>query len=471
MPLLTRRDALRTLTLGALAVPLGGWAGRRAPSVVVVGAGLSGLYAARLLEAEGVEVVVAEARDRVGGRVRTLDFVAGRPEAGGTIWTDDYARLSALVDALGLERATPGGNRAVTLAVGGSLVAASDWPGATANRLADAGAGGAAERAAIPPALAGRYLRAANPLRDADDWLDPAFAHLDVPLADYYRQQGASDEALRLLDVAPNTGSIERTSALWALRDDQRRRDSTARAVYRVAGGNSRLPEALAAGLRAPILFGAPVRGVRQRGGAVEVVTDRGTLAGDLALVTVPFSVMGAIDLDPAPPAWQAEAIRALPYTPITQVYLDVLAPFWEADGLPVSTWTDTAVERVFGVAAPDGSVPTLVAWIDGDGADALDARGPADALRVAEETLAEVRPSTAGAVRARHVVSWGTDPWARGAYAHWAPGQIPAFGRRLAEPVGRVHLAGEHTAVESPGMEGALESGDRAAREILDRL
>ena len=439
--------------------------------MVVVGAGLSGLYAARLLEAEGVEVVVVEARDRVGGRVWTLDDVAGRPEAGGNIFTDDYARLAALADALGLDRVAPTGDRALTLAVGGDLVAASDWPGAAVNRLADAGVGETAERLAIPPALAGRYLRP-NPLTDGDDWLDPAFADFDVSLADHYRQRGASAEAVRLLDVAPNTGSIETTSALWALRDDQRRRDSTARAVYRIAGGNSRLPQALAASLRSPLLLGAPARAIRQSGGGVEVVTADGSVVrADRALVTLPFAALRRVAVEPAWPEPQGQAVRELPYTAITQVYLRVERPFWDDDGLPAAMWTDSSIERVFPISNADGTVRTLVAWIDGAGAERLDALTRADQLAHVERTLATIRPSTAGAVRAVRVVSWGADPWAGGAYAHWAPGQITRWADAMRQPHGRVHLAGEHTAVEGSGMEGALESAERAVAEILADL
>ena len=481
----SRRTVLRTLGGAALALPLAGGAPRRrrAGRVVVVGAGLSGLYAARLLDAAGLDVTVLEARDRVGGRVRTLDDLPGAPEAGGNVFTDGYTRLVGLADSLGLDTVTPGGSRAVTLAVGGELVASGDWPGATANRLAGArpsgdaasgatGSASGAERDAVPQALASRYLRAANPLQDGDDWLDLRFAHLDRPLAAFYAEQGASEEALRLLDVAPNTGSIHTTSALWALRDDQRRRDSAARSVLRISGGNSRLPEALAAALHGPVLLNTPVAALRQRLGTVQVIArDGSAFEAERAVVTVPFSVLRQLDVEPGWPEPLAQAVDALPYTAITQVYLRAHRPFWDDDGLPPAMWTDTEIERVFAVPGAGGETAGLVAWIDGAGAEHLDAMTRREQVAFVEHRLGHVRPAARGAVSVTRVVSWGADPWARGAYASWGPGQVTRFGRAVREPAGRIHLAGEHTAVEGSGMEGALESAERAVGDVLAAL
>ena len=68
-------------------------------------------------------------------------------------------------------------------------------------------------------------------------------------------------------------------------------------------------------------------------------------------------------------------------------------------------------------------------------------------------------------------MVSWGRDPWARGAYAHYAPGQVTRLKPVMAQPWKRLHFAGEHTAVTSPGIESAVESAQRACGEIFERL
>jgi monoamine oxidase len=84
---------------------------------------------------------------------------------------------------------------------------------------------------------------------------------------------------------------------------------------------------------------------------------------------------------------------------------------------------------------------------------------------------LARVRPSTRGSLRAVKTVSWQRDPFAGGIYSAWKPGQITRYGETIAAPHGNVFFAGEHTAMLNRGMEGAAESGERAAGEILARL
>ena len=81
---------------------------------------------------------------------------------------------------------------------------------------------------------------------------------------------------------------------------------------------------------------------------------------------------------------------------------------------------------------------------------------------------LNEIRPATQGALAPLTTVSWQDTPFSDGAYDHWRPGEIARFAQQLATPIGRVHFAGSHTARLENGMEGALESGERAALEIL---
>lgn len=131
--------------------------------------------------------------------------------------------------------------------------------------------------------------------------------------------------------------------------------------------------------------------------------------------------------------------------------------------------WTDTSLERVFALRDAGGAVVGLLVWVDGASARALDTLGPEAAGRRVVDELARLRPSTRGAVSVAGLVAWGTDPFAGGAYAHYAPGHIMDLRPHLGRAWGRVHFAGEHTAVESAGMEAALESGERAAREVME--
>jgi monoamine oxidase len=91
-----------------------------------------------------------------------------------------------------------------------------------------------------------------------------------------------------------------------------------------------------------------------------------------------------------------------------------------------------------------------------------------AEALALVQAEIERIRPAARGALRPAAYVSWGRDPYAGGAYACWAPGQIAGFADALSQPHGRLIFAGEHTAVRARGIEGALESADRAVRELM---
>jgi monoamine oxidase len=108
---------------------------------------------------------------------------------------------------------------------------------------------------------------------------------------------------------------------------------------------------------------------------------------------------------------------------------------------------------------------------VNGAQGERLDRMEPARAAQEIIDFLAAVRPSTKGAIEPVKVVSWQRDPFAGGIYSAWKPGQITRYGSVIAKPHGMVHFAGEHTAMLNRGMEGAMESGERAALEVLERL
>lgn len=467
---LDRRSFLQAAGAGVLTLPFfgcGRGTGTFSGSVAVVGGGLSGLTAAMLLEERGLDVTVVEARDRLGGRVVTLDDVPGGPEGGGPVIVESYERVVRIADAVGAELgALPGYERQTLLHINGRNVNADAWAESPANRLA------ADERKLLPAFLLGSLTAENNPLSGWSDWIDARHRALDISLAEYLKRRGASDEALRLIDVAPNTNTIETTSALWALRNAQRRRDSKGGRVVTTVGGNSRLIEKMAAAVRGPILLDKPVVALRSLADRVEIeCADASKVEAEFCIVTLPFSVLRTIGVEPAFTGAQKAAVEQLPYTAITKFYFVPRFPFWEEDGLPVSMWTDTLIERVFPNRGADGSVQSLTCWVDGANAQTLDAMPEEEQAETVLAELARIRPATTGALELVHTVSWGRDPWARGAYAHYAPGQVTGLKPVMAEPWQRIHFAGEHTAVTSPGLESAMESAERATKEIIARL
>lgn len=465
-----RRLFLKAAGASALTIPFFG-CGRRSDgltgSVIVVGAGLSGLTAAMLLEERGLDVTVVEARDRRGGRIFTLQNVPGRPEGGGPVIATSYERLLKIAKAVGAEMGPgPSMERSTLLFVNGQTVPWEDWKSSSANQLSEA------ERSMPPSMLLGALTGVENPLSDASDWIHSRHSAIDISLADYLRGQGASEEALRLINVAPNTNNIETTSALWALRNAQRRRDSKGGRIVTTAGGNSQLIEKMAAAIHGPVLLGKPVVAMRSLSDRVEVECSDGTrLGADYCIVTVPFSVLRNIAIEPSLSGQQKEAVETIPYTAITKYYLRPRHAFWEEDKLPVSMWTDTFIERIFPNRSADGQVQSLTCWVDGANAIALDALSEEEQVSTVLGELARIRPATKDALEFAGMISWGRDPWARGAYAHYAPGQVTGLKAAMAEPWHRLHFAGEHTAITAPGLESAVESAERAAGEIIERV
>jgi monoamine oxidase len=154
----------------------------------------------------------------------------------------------------------------------------------------------------------------------------------------------------------------------------------------------------------------------------------------------------------------------------VTTAHFRPLAPFWERDGLPVTTWSDGPVERLFGVPGADGRIERLIAWVNGAGAATLDASGESDTA-IGERIRAGIeaqRPAAAGTLELLAVKSWGRDPLAGGAYAEIAPGRVANTVAWTDRALGHVHFAGEHTVFDEPGMEAALASGERAAAAVL---
>ena len=133
------------------------------------------------------------------------------------------------------------------------------------------------------------------------------------------------------------------------------------------------------------------------------------------------------------------------------------------------SLWTDQVIERIFAFSADgSGEVSNAIVWINGKNAETLSAMPESDRDQAIMDSFYGIYPDAEGNVELRHVVDWGKDPFAGGSWADWDPGQISAFINVMSKPFQRLHFAGEHTAVANPGMESAMESGERAAHEVI---
>jgi monoamine oxidase len=491
-----RAGAAALLGLGLPATTLRAQDG--GPDVLVLGAGLAGLAAALRLEERGARVQVIESWSGVGGRIRTLDQLPGRPETGGTQIGAGYTRTMAMVRRLGLAlepnaRSPLFGDDRLVLFVGGKRFTLAEWARSDANPLPESLRAMPPDRAL--PRLVLQAFGGRNPLAGVEAWRDPAHAALDVPLGPWLRDKlGLSDAALALLDANAALGdSLDETSLLNQLYSQANLSElmKTPGPVQNVVGGNSRLPEAMAARLRSPVQSSSTVVGLRNHAADVEVLTSsepavvregwaRGMRLPDEVrrargcVCALPAAAVARLldGIEPRLPAPQAEACRRLPYARVTQLHLAVLQRFWEDDGSSPFLWSDGPLERVFPQdRGGTGQPPTLTVWINGAATAAWEALDDRETQARVEAELTRIWPGARGATRVVHRTDWHREWRSGGAWANWAPGQIGAFAGALAQPHGRIHFAGEHTGTGFRGIEAAIASGERAADEVLARL
>ncbi len=176
------------------------------------------------------------------------------------------------------------------------------------------------------------------------------------------------------------------------------------------------------------------------------------------------------MEFDPELPEGKARAIRDLPYTQISKVYVQTKTRYYERRGLTSLLWSDSPIEQVF-VATPqdfDKSARGLLhVWMDGESATEIDGMAEQKRVSYVLGMLELLLPGSRESAETVRFHSWNLDPWAKGAYCHFAPGQVASLHPHIAPPVGNIHFAGEHTSTVEVGMEAALESGERVVAEI----
>jgi monoamine oxidase len=450
------------------------------PEVIVVGAGLAGLNAAVELNDAGVDVLVLEASDRVGGRVWTRDFGRGREEVGGTTFGPTHERCLGLIDRFDLatEVYEVEGGLEFAYSVNGVLCGPDDWVDSPGNRLVGE------EREILPSRIDNYYMQKFLPFEGVDDWLDPQYAKYDIPFGEFLRANGVSDEAVRLANVCINTDDVETVSALSIFRDAIKWRevgftdpknfnqygDAQYRPVY-IVDGSQELPIAMANTLPRAVELDKDVRAIDYESGSVTVTCLDGTkYRARRIIVAAPIVALRSMDFRPPLPGLLRESIQKSKASGNTTFFLRAKYPFWKEDGLPASLWSDTLFERVFVDEVEQGGDYRARVWINGDNAMRVDRLGRQAASELLD-TLAEVRPSMKGALEIIGHYSWGSDPFTGGEKYVVGPGDVTRFGKMISDNVGPVFWAGEHHKTRDQGMEAALESGTRAAREVLEDL
>ena len=443
--------------------------------VLVIGAGLSGLKAALDLQDLGAKVQVIEGRERVGGRVYTLKDLPGQPEAGGNTFSAGYGRCLSLCEDLGLELrdyAPRGRLNTPGLYLKGQHIAAKDWENSPLNILPEK------YKKLLPIGVGDAVYKATQPLKNPDDWYEESSFKYDIPVYQLFKEQGFTDEQIDLFfhtNIWYGTSAHDVSLLMMYFQEVWFQFISMGdRSLRAVIGGNSLLPEAMAKKLGVEVHFKKQVTGIRFDNSGAEAVCADGTVYKAKKIIcTTPLAVMRFMNFDPVLPSAHAAAIRSVPYFPMTQVHLIPKAKFWEDDGRSAAMWTDSAAGYVMinRFDEDENVITSLTAWARGFNAVRLDQLDPNDAKKLVLDEIGRLRPSAKGKLEAAAIKSWVRDPFAGGDYAIWGPGQIKAYLKAVGQPHGRIHFAGEHTGLSNRGMEGAMESGERAVQEVMQSL
>jgi monoamine oxidase len=486
-----RRTFLAAAT-GATIIAKGADAEEKA-DVVIIGAGLSGLTAALLLKEAGVKCVVLEANSRVGGRICTVETADGRIDLGASEVGRSYARVLDACRKFDLKLISEDRD---LLKFGahykGVWIDTNTWASNPLNTLVG-------EERTIPPMLIGSSLASKyNPLKTLDDWLDPKFAADDISLRQLLQRHGHSPQAIELAALFPTGIGIDQTSMLRTWQEDTRgsfdRRfnpDASAKvakvqpfgevndhkpvqglsSLNNIEGGTDRLPLKMAEALGDAVRLNKHV-GRIEMSDASGVVTclDGSRYKAHFIISAIPFTMLRKVEIRAPSPGPAAQAVASMPYANTARVYLQV-EPFWLEDGLPPSFSTDGPMGMFWGIDNHKGTgAHRAMIVLTGPQAGAISRFAPGDMERFLLSQLAELRPASVGKVRVSTAKDWGRDPLEAGCGFSLAPGQVNAFARRMNEPWKVMHFAGEHTRRTDFGMEAAMESGERAAIEIIAR-
>jgi monoamine oxidase len=440
--------------------------------VTVIGAGLSGLRAARALADAGREVVVLEARDRVGGRLLNATLGDGvTVDVGGQWVGDDHERVRGLAGELGLEIFPQFGEGKNVVDVAGT------------RRLYKGTIPRLGPRVLWDIFIARRHLdRLAKGVSAEEPWAADRAVDLDgQTLGAWIEENVRTPMARELIGLAGRTvwgAGPDELSMLHVLfyvnsaGSFDKLIDTEGGAQQdRLDGGAQLLPLGLAESLGERVRLSTPARRIEQRGEVVRVLADGAEIEARRVIVAVPPAIAARIEFDPPLPEQRRQLAERLRPGRLSKCMALYEGPFWRNDGFTGEAVTDAGpVTLTFDSSPRDGSAGVLLGFVGGPEVGDMDGMGEEERRTTVLACFERLFGPRAAQPTGYVEQVWSEEEWSGGGpTSNFGPGGWTATGPSLREPAGRIHWAGTETATIWSGyMEGALQAGDRAAAEIL---
>jgi monoamine oxidase len=447
----------------------------RHTDVVIVGAGLAGLAAARRLTAEGLDCIVLEARDRVGGRTLNHSIGDGKiVEVGGQWVGPTQTRVLELMRELGLQSFPTYSQGQHVIEDRGELKRyAGTIPKLGARVLADFGQ------------AQWRLDRMARKVPADAPWAAPKAKEWDSQtLWSWMRRNmftqrardglslgveavwAAQPEDLSLLHVLFYISSAGGLDALWDTEGGAQE--------ARVVGGSQLISIRMAEELGDRVVLDAPVRRIAYKPDRVTVQADELEVEARRVIVAMPPTLTCRIAYDPPLPALRDQLTQRIPQGAVIKCMAIYERPFWRERGLTgQATSIDGPVKLTFDNSPPDGAPGVLLGFLEGNQARELGAWDPHRRRAAVIDCFARLFGREAANPVDYVDKSWADEEWTRGCYGcYMPPGAWTAYGPQLRESIGPIHWAGAETATVWSGyMDGAVRSGHSAAEAVAAAL